>query len=218
MNIHDDMSDDDVLRAAATSLSTLPVAAPPAAEAIMARGRARRRRTLTGLGLAGAAGATALALGLTGVFGSAPARGTGTIRTAAFTITRNANGTDTLTINPQVLIDPSTLQNDLAQYSIPALVKTGSFCSSNPDPAGFSQVVTFGPQSGLPAPHPTITFNPSAIPAGTELSFGIFELPTTQEGVFALIDTNSYTCTSTAPTAPPHGSGRALIMFGGPGS
>ena len=79
-----------------------------------------------------------LGLGLSGALNSAPARGTGTIRTAAFALTRNANGTDTLTINPQVLFDPITLQNDLAQYGIPAKVTTGSFCSTDPAPEGFS--------------------------------------------------------------------------------
>jgi hypothetical protein len=56
----------------------------------------------------------------------------------------------------------------------------GSFCSSDPAPAGFSQVVSVQPageatlqgQSGTQA---TITFDPSAMPAGTEFSFGDFE-------------------------------------------
>jgi hypothetical protein len=47
---------------------------------------------------------------------AAPNGGTGTIRTAAFTLARNANGTATLTISPQVLIEAATLQNDLKQY------------------------------------------------------------------------------------------------------
>jgi hypothetical protein len=199
------------------ALITIPD--PPHVGAIMALGRAsqHRRRWQVAAGVtAAAAAATVLGLGLTGAFSPAPARGTGTIRTAAFTLTRNANGTDTLTINPQVLIDPSTLQNDLAQYGIPALVNTGSFCSSNPappDPAGFSQVVTFAPSQS-----PSVTINPSAIPGGTELSFGIFQgstTPPTGTGAVTLIDPNSYTCTSTAPTAEPPGGG-LLIMFGGP--
>ena len=103
------------------------------------------RRLTAGITAAAAAGSVVLGLGLSGGIGSSPARGTGTIRTAAFTITRNANGTATLTINPQVLFDPSTLQSDLAQYGIPAKVTTGSFCSSDPAPSGFSQVVTFSP-------------------------------------------------------------------------
>ena len=108
-----------------------------------------------------------------------PARGTGTIRTTAFTLTRNANGTDTLTINPRVLLYPATLQNDLARYGIPAKVTIGSFCSTDSAPAGFSQVVTFSPMSSSgrisPSQNPTVTIDPTAMPAGTELSFGNFQ-------------------------------------------
>ena len=43
MNVHDEMSDTEVLRAASDSLSGIPVASPPDVAAIMARGRARRR-------------------------------------------------------------------------------------------------------------------------------------------------------------------------------
>ena len=42
MNVHDEMSDTEVLRAASESLSGLPVASPPDVEAVMARGRADR--------------------------------------------------------------------------------------------------------------------------------------------------------------------------------
>ena len=135
MNVHDAMSDNEVLRAASGSLSGMAVASPPDVEAIMARGRARRTRRLAGvagLSVAGAAAGTALAVGLTGVLGPAPAPGT--IRTAAFTLAGNANGTATLTINPQELLDPAALQSDLAQYGIAAKVTSGSFCSSDPAP------------------------------------------------------------------------------------
>jgi len=141
MNVHDEMSDNEVLRAASDSLSAIPVASPPDVEAIMARGRARRRRRLSavaGASVAAAAG-TALALGLTGALG--PARTPGTIRTTSFTLVSNSDGTATLTINPKELLDPAALQSDLAQYGIPAKVTSGSFCSSDPHPAGFSQVV-----------------------------------------------------------------------------
>jgi hypothetical protein len=40
MSIHDELSDHDVLRAAADSLAGLPVARPPDVESVMARGRA----------------------------------------------------------------------------------------------------------------------------------------------------------------------------------
>ena len=180
--------------------------------------------------MAGAAAGTALALGLTGVLG--PARTPGTIRTAAFTLVSNANGTATLTINPKELLDPAALQSDLAQFGIPAKVTSGSFCSSDPAPAGFSQVVsgqpagpsTVTPQSGV---HPTITIDPAAMPAGTELSVGYFQLSSgtysgEQQADVVLIDTSSYTCTSTPPdpNGPPGGYGQSEsigLLYGGPG-
>ena len=158
-----------------------------------------------------------LGLGLTGAFGPAPApaRGLGTIRTAAFTLVEHANGTATLTIKPGSILDPDTLQNDLRQYGIPAIVTTGSFCSSDPTPPGFSQVVT-----GQKQPR-TITINPAAMPPGTELSFGNFRVAAGPETAIQLIDTNSHTCTSTAPTAPPPGGvmvGPASVAVARPGS
>ena len=160
----------------------------------------------------------ALGLGLSGGLGSSPPRGTGAIRTAAFTITRNANGTATLTINPKVLFDPSTLQSDLAQYGIPAKVTTASFCSSDPAPSGFSRAVTFSPaiqgDSGRQQVHnPAVTINPAAMPAGTELSVGAFQVSNGDDTALALITTNSYACASTAPTALP--SGGALLHWNG---
>jgi hypothetical protein len=234
MNVHDEMSDTEVLRAASGSLAAIPMASPPDVEAIMARGRARRRRRLSGiagLSVTAAAGA-ALALSLTGVLGPAPARGTGTIQTAAFTIASNSDGTATLTIKPGELLDPAALQSDLAQYGIPAMVTTGSLCTSDPAPAGFSQVVSSspaGPSTVTPQPvaNPTITIDPSALPAGTELSVGDFQLSSgdysgQQQADFVLIDTNSYTCSSTPPdpNALPDGYGPADgigLLYGGPG-
>ena len=228
MSVHDEMSDNEVLRAASDSLSAIPMASPPDVAAIIARGRARRRRRLSavaGVSVAAAAG-TALALGLTGVLG--PARTPASIRTAAFTLVSNSDGTATLTINPKELLDPAALQNDLAQYGIPAKVTSGSFCSSDPAPAGFSQVVpgqpagsgTGTPQSGV---QPTITIDPSAMPAGAELSVGYFQLSSgEQQADVVLIDTNSYTCTSTPPdlNGPPAGydeSDSLGVLYGGPG-
>jgi hypothetical protein len=177
------------------------------------------QRLAVGITAAAAAGAVVLSLGLTGAFSSAVARGTGTIRTVAFTLVEHANGTVTLTINQNVLLEPSTLQSDLRQDGIPALVTAGSFCSSDPSPAGFSQVVVAGQQKTPP----TFTINPAAIPAGTELSFGYFQLANAigtgnpgQESAAALIDTNSYTCASTAPTATPAGGFMEVWVPGGP--
>jgi hypothetical protein len=175
------------------------------------------RQLAAGIAVATAAAAVVLGLGLTGAFGPAPApaRGLGTIRTAAFTLVEHANGTATLTIKPGSILDPDTLQNDLRQYGIPAIVTTGSFCSSDPTPPGFSQVVT-----GQKQPR-TITINPAAMPPGTELSFGNFRVAAGPETAIQLIDTNSHTCTSTAPTAPPPGGvmvGPASVSVARPGS
>ncbi|MGH3409816.1 MAG: hypothetical protein ACRDRJ_46090 [Streptosporangiaceae bacterium] len=232
MNIHDELSDNEVLRAASGSLSALPVASPPDVESVMSRGRARRTRRLSAAaGLSVAAG-TALVLGLTGVLGSAPASSQGTIRTAAFTLASNSNGTATLTINPKELLDPAALQSDLEQYGIPAKVTTGSLCSSDPAPTGFSQVVSSdpaGPSTSTPqsGEQPAITINPAAMPAGTELSVGAFQLSAgtyagEQQADFVLINTSSYTCTSTAPdpNGLPDGYGPADgigLLYGGPG-
>jgi hypothetical protein len=107
-----------------------------------------------------------------------------------------------------VLLEPSTLQSDLQQDGIPAVVTTGSFCSSDPIPVGFQQVVS-GP-SGTP---PTVTINPAAMPAGTELSFGIFENSSSStDTAVELVDTDSYTCSSALPTPPPGGEG--VLMLG----
>jgi hypothetical protein len=183
---------------------------------IISRGRTVRARrripgAVSGLAVVTAA-AVVLGLGLSGAFGQADARGTATIRTAAFTLTRHANGTATLTINPRVLLQASTLQSDLQHDGIPALVTSGSFCSSDPIPAGFPQVVS-GP-TGTP---PTVTINPAAMPAGTELSFGNFQYSSTRSDTeIELIDTNSHTCSRALPTAPPDGQG-ALILGNGHG-
>jgi len=173
------------------------------------------RRLAASIAAATAAMAVALGVGLTGVLGSAPARDTGTIRTMAFTLVKHADGTATLTINLNVLLDPATLQSDLQQDGIPALVTTGSFCSSYPVPAGIQQVLA-GPKAPLGAAR-TFTISPAAMPAGTELSFGNFQLSPGSETAFGLIDADSYTCTSSAPaTAPPSGADGMVAWHPGP--
>jgi hypothetical protein len=208
-------------------------ARPPAAAEIIRQGDLRRRRSFTrqslgALSAAGVAGAgVALSLGLTG---SASPHGTGTIQTEAFTLVRNADGTATLTINANVLFEPGTLQSDLGQDGIPAKVTVGSFCSSNPVPAGFAQVVSVqnvhrdrqgiphvaptgstgsashtGPMNSTGPARQTITINPAAMPAGTELSFGNFQIANGEQTYFTLIDTGSYTCASAASASASQG-------------
>lgn len=203
------MNDDEVITAVRGQRDKVHSHTP--VDQIISRGRTVRAQrripgTVTGLAAVAAAG-TALALGLTGVHGAAPAR-TGTIQTTAFTLVEHADGTATLTINPNVLLQPSTLQIDLRRDGIPAMVTTGRFCSSHPGPAGFTQVVT-----GQRSSPDTMTINPVALPAGTELSFGYFRLSSGQETVDTLIDTSSYTCTSTAPVVLP-GKDHKVVVHG----
>ena len=203
----------DVITMLRTAIDKEPPLGFDAADVVARAQKARRRRTaIAGLGVAGVAAGTVLALSLTGVLGVVSARSTGTIQTTAFTLVKHANGTATLTINPNVLLSPGTLQNDLRHDGIPAIVTVGRFCSSHPSPAAFTQVVT-----GQRSSPDTMTINPAAMPAGTELSFGYFKLSsgqeTGQETVDTLINTNSYTCTSTAPIAWP-GGGRSTLVHG----
>jgi hypothetical protein len=107
----------------------------------MARGRAHRRRRLSAVaGLPAAAGAVVLGLGLSGTLGAASNGSTGTIRTAAFVLTRNANGTDTLTLSQGQVLEPAALQQALAQHGVRALVKINTDCSSNPAPPSPSSI------------------------------------------------------------------------------
>lgn len=228
MSDTDQMTDGTELRELRDSLSAVAMPERPRLEAITARGRARRRHRLAGaagLSVAGVAAGTALALGTTGAVGPAPVHGTiralapGTIRNAAFKIVKHANDKATLTINPQEFLDPATLQSDLAEYGILSKVTSGSFCSSDPAPAGFSQVVSVPPPAAPVAPQsgvqPTITFNAAAMPAGTEISIGYFQLSSGgQQASFALIDTSSYSCTSTPPAQPVHPTARSCSTAG----
>jgi hypothetical protein len=179
------------------------------------RGRRRLAAGVTAVAAVAAAGAAVLGLGLAGTFKSAPASADSTIRTTAFTLVKHADGTATLTLNWQVLLEPGTLQSDLRQDGIPAIVTTGSLCTSDPMPAGFSQVVT------ATQPGQTFTINPSAMPAGTELSFGNFQDGNSGRTIAELVNTASYTCSphaslpkgglvigfSRAPGGGTHGAG-----------
>ncbi|MBV9095184.1 MAG: hypothetical protein JO132_15120 [Streptosporangiaceae bacterium] len=196
------------------SLSALTVPGRPSLAAITSRGRARQRRRragFAGLGVTGAIAGTAVAVGLTGVLGASSLGGAGTIRTAAFTLTSNANGTDTLTLTAGQVFDPALLQRALAQRGIPALVKTDAWCSSSlaaPNPASIGVLAFSSPvkssQGGLPAlgfreqgrigAHIVAVINPAKMPSGTGLFFGYYD----RDHALSpnLIYTRSYTCVS----------------------
>jgi hypothetical protein len=211
VNINDEMSENEVLRAAAVSLSALPVAHAPDARAIMARGRARRNRRLAGIGLAGTVTAAASALGLASVLagGPAPALASGGVQTAAFTLVKNANGTTTLTLSLDQVFNPAALQQALARDGIPALVKAGIYCTSQPAmsqngivsvqlPDG-TPVARSSPGHQVPVPADAVTvINPAAMPAGTEL---FFDYTGSHRLTGDLIDAGSYTCGGQPPSA-----------------
>jgi hypothetical protein len=224
------MNDQEVITAVRQSVHGVRMNVP--AEQIVSRSRAIRasghRRLAAGITAVAAAGSVALGLGLSGTRGAAPngatstIRETGTIRTAAFTLTGNANGTDTLTLTHSQMFDPAALQQALAQHGIPALVKTDTYCSSNPaapNPAsiGVLSIRAPGPQpprgvfSNLTpsemnriAAGTRTVINPAAMPSGTELFFSYVN--SGHALFFDLIYTSSYTCSNAPPPGGPASS------------
>lgn len=198
---------DDVLLQARDALSGARMEIP--VEAILAKGRSRRHRRRLAQLSAAVAASGALALGLATVIGSGnPAPAPGTIRAAAFTLTRNANGTASLTLSQDQVFDPATLQQALARDGIPALVQTGTYCTSTPAPPSSGVVSlqlpdgspvaksTPGHQSPVP-PDAVTVINPAAMAAGTELSFTYRNHDRVL--TFSLIYTAAHTCSSTPP-------------------
>jgi hypothetical protein len=157
MNVHDEMSDADVLHAAADALSAIPMPSAPDTAAIITTGRARRRRQMTGLSIAGTAAVTVVALGLPGIFGAIshqPAGSTGHrpshpahAQLTAWTVTRLADGDISVRINQ--FKDPAGLQSTLRADGVPASVTFASQRNQacRPYPGG-----TLSPGSGPPSP------------------------------------------------------------------
>ena len=203
---------DNVLLQARDALSGARMETP--VEAILAEGRSRRHRRRLAQLSAAVAASGALALGLATVIGSgSPALAPGTIRTTAFTLARHANGTASLTLNQDQVFDPATLQRALARDGIPALVQTGTYCTSTPAPPSNgvlsiqlpdgSPVPTTGRRSPVP-PDAVTVINPAAMPAGTELSFTYVNHDRVLTG--SLIYTAAHTCSPTPPAGlPPAG-------------
>ena len=202
---------DDVLLQARDAFSGTRMETP--VETILATGQHRRhRRWLAQLTVAVAASG-ALALGLVTVVSSgSPAPAPQTIRTAAFTLARNANGTASLTLNQDQIFDPAALQQALSRDGIPALVQTGTYCTSTPAPPSSgvlsvqlpdgSPVAKSTPGHRYPVPPDAVTvINPAAMPAGTELSFTYSNHDRDLNG--GLIYTAAHTCSSTPPAGPP---------------
>jgi hypothetical protein len=214
------MNDQELITAVRQSVRGVRMNVP--AGQIVSRSRAIRasghRRLAAGITAVAAAGSVVLGLGLSGALSAAPNGRTGTIRTAAFTLTRNANGTDTLTLSNGQIIDPAAVQQALAQHGIPALVKIDTICSSNPalpGPAsiGVLTVQIPGVNPADPGPHRVLlpanavtVINPEAMPAGTELFLGYFNSGPVRTINARLIYANSYTCSTGVPPGGPAGS------------
>jgi hypothetical protein len=208
----DQVTQSPELRELRDSLNGIAMPARPPLAAIAIRGRAHRRNRysgVAGLFVTGAAAGAVLTVALAGggtthdtVVNPLPRLdGTSqTIRTGSYTLISDTSGNVKLTINPRKLFHPAALQSDLARFGIPAKVTNGRICTSDPEPAGLHSVVTLGIGR-----RQTVTFDPAAIPAGTELGFSRFRL---KEGVqmvsMVLIDTDHFTCTATAPTDEPN--------------
>jgi hypothetical protein len=176
------MNDDDVLCAvrdrlheARESLGDVRMERPPSS--ILDRARHRRlRRGLTGGGTAAAALGITVAL----VLGQPTARPVH-VNLDAWSVNTNPGGTVTVTLRE--LRDPAVLRRVLAQAGIPAVVNFGKFCvpvtsgavvrtpvprPGSPD-SGSDAVMT--PQTRMG--EGVLTFNPAALPKGTELDLGV---------------------------------------------
>ena len=134
---NDQMTDSSELQELHDAVSSVGMPGRPPLEAIKSRGRAQRRQRrtrATRFSVGGVVIAGALAVGVS--LAASPAQNLGTIQRAAYTLRHNQNGTDTLSLNPVELLNPSQLQSDLAQYGISAKVTTGSYCTTTPEPPG----------------------------------------------------------------------------------
>lgn len=197
---------DDVLLQARDALPEARMETP--VEVILSKGRSRRNRRRLAQVSATVAASGALTLGLVAaVVGSGA--GPTTIRTAAFTLARNSNGTTTLTLRQDQVFHPAALQRALASEGIPALVQTGIYCMSSPPPPGGgvislrlpdgSPVPRTGRQSPVP-PDAVTVINPAAMTAGTELSFTYSNHD--HDLTYGIIYTAAHTCSSTPPAGP----------------
>lgn len=217
----DQLTDSPELRELRDRLNGMPMPARPPLAAIEARGRAHRRHRhfgVAGLFAAGAAAGAAVTVALAGggstnqgalpALTQARSNPPREIRTSSYTLVSDTSGKVKLTIDPRRLFNPARLQSDLARFGIPAKVTDGRFCTTDPQPQGLSRIVTM--RIGPPQ---RVTFDPAAIPAGTELSFGRFRLELRAQMVtMALIDASSYTCSTRPPSDRP-GNGPSRLGY-----
>ncbi len=167
------MHETDVLDELKESLSGVHMDRP--VEAIVARGRSHQRRQRSRRMLSGVAVALALVLVVVTVdhSGSTPRGSTGSgIHLAAFTVVTNTDGTATLTLVKGVPLDPNALRQKLEQAGVPAVVTLDRSCSNQvADSGALDRVVSVQRRTDGTV---VLVITPSAMPAGSELSIGVF--------------------------------------------
>jgi hypothetical protein len=194
MNHHEHPDDSIVMQELRDSVAELAVPRQPPLASITSRGHVYRRRRagFASAGVTSAAACIALVLGLTGVFGAGPTGSTGT----------SAATEGTVSLRLGQLFDPAALQRALAQAGVPALVRIGVYCSSSPViPEPVTDAVLPGaawtprrdhfsfhgiymsasfpvkPSQLAPSVDPVaVKIKPAALPSGTELFIGYFNL------------------------------------------
>lgn len=185
------MNDNDILDRVSASVSGVYMETP--VDAIVARGQVRRRRRVSGTAAVGVVAAVGLAVGLVTVEGGQHPATNGGVQLASFTLVSNTNGTATLTLVKGVPLDADGLRQKLAAAGISAIINLGRTCDSHPQPTGLDQVVS--PERRADG-SVILTITPSAMPAGAELSIGIF--PTVRTWSLATIGA-PLTCDTTVP-------------------
>ena len=124
------------------------------------------------------------------------------IHTDAFWVDTNTQGTVTLTLmRDSIRIDPGTLRHALAEAGVPALVTAGTICYV-PGPTSALTRVISAPRH-LADGSTTVTISPAAIPPGSELSIGYFQVSGGGGIHITLVPEHTpLTCTSTPPARP----------------
>jgi hypothetical protein len=218
MNVHDELSDADVLRAAADSLSMIPVPSAPDTAAIITTGRARRRRRMTGLSIAGTAAVTVVALGLSGAFGSTSHQPghLGHAQLTAWTVSKLADGDISVTINQ--FKDPAGLQSTLRADGVRASVtfarQRNQACQ--PYPGGATGPGFAGPSSLLkqvfPKPYQGVGPPPGVGPARSVRATGPNTVPLSGNSVVIVIDPSALPSNAGVQLASSNASATALLM------
>jgi hypothetical protein len=211
------MSEHDVLSALRDSLDDVTMSTP--VEKIEAEGRRRRNRRRVA-GTAGVAAAAALAVAVpmfsnpsAGPPSAENSAGGVHVQTAAYTVDTKADGSIVATWDKSAYFtDHAGLENALHAAGFPVLVKVGEFCKGPHDDG------TLNPAGQGPGVHDvmrgsdgsggrvTLTFYPSAMPAGKELFIGylnpaqLASVNGNPGSVERIITKNApLTCTSTPP-------------------